>query len=144
MLEVTRKVDYAIRSMVFLASRPMHEFYNLSEIASVANLPQNFLAKIFQQLNKKGLARSYRGPTGGFCLERSPDTISLLEIIEAVEGPIVLNRNVAEGSGSERDEFCNVQPLYAEVQILIQDMLQGVTLKDLSQNSGRQNYQCCN
>src|ERR1035437_2359682 len=108
MMELTRKGEYAIRGIVYLASRPTDKVCLLSEIAEAVDVPQTFLAKIFQQFSKIGLVRSYRGTGGGFVLGRSPEQITLLEVVEAVEGPIVPNRCVSGQGECNRSSFCNV------------------------------------
>jgi len=132
MLHITRKGDYAIRGMVYLADRPVGTVCLLAEIAADVNASKALLAKIFQQFAKLGLVSSFRGVGGGFTLGRPTEKISLLEIIEAVEGPILLNRCLlAEGTCS-RDTFCTVHPVWVDVQEKIRSLLGNVTLKQLA------------
>jgi Rrf2 family protein len=132
MLHITRKGDYAIRGMVYLADRPVGTVCLLAEIAADVNASKALLAKIFQQFAKLGLVCSSRGAGGGFTLGRPTEKISLLEIIEAVEGPILLNRCLlAEGTCS-RDTFCTVHPVWVDVQEKIRSLLGNVTLKQLA------------
>ena len=130
MLHLTRKGDYAIRGMVHLAGKPEGQMSLISEIASSVDVSQALLAKIFQQFNKSGLVKSYRGTGGGFILGRAPEKITLLDIVEAVEGPIVLNRCLIDDGTCERDAFCTVHPVWKDVQEKMKAVLSGVTLKD--------------
>ena len=132
MLHLTRKGDYAIRGMVYLASKPVQEMSLLGEIASAVDVSPALLAKIFQQFARHGLVRSYRGTGGGFHLGRAPEKINLLEIVEAVEGPIVLNRCLIDERACDRDAFCTVHPVWKEVQEKMKEILSHVTLKDLA------------
>jgi Rrf2 family transcriptional regulator, iron-sulfur cluster assembly transcription factor len=132
MMELTRKGEYAVRGIVYLASRPSDQVCLLSEIAAAVDVPQTFLAKIFQQFSKIGLVRSYRGTGGGFMLGRAPDKISLLEVVEAVEGPIVPNRCVTGEGECSRSPTCNVHPVWIMVQSQVRDVLAKVTLKELA------------
>ena len=132
MMELTRKGEYAIRGIVFLASQPADQICLLSDIASAVAVPQTFLAKIFQQFSKIGLVRSYRGTGGGFVLGRPPEKITLLEVVEAVEGPIVPNRCVTGDGECNRSSTCNVHPVWISVQDQVRDILEKVTLKDLA------------
>jgi Rrf2 family transcriptional regulator, iron-sulfur cluster assembly transcription factor len=132
MMELTRKGEYAIRGIVYLASRPGDQVCLLSEIATAVDVPQTFLAKIFQQFSKIGLVRSYRGTGGGFMLGRAPDKISLLEVVEAVEGPIIPNRCVTGEGECNRSSTCNVHPVWMVVQSQVRDILANVTLKELA------------
>ena len=131
MLHITRKGDYAIRGMVYLAERPTGKVSLLEAIADGVAVPKALLAKIFQQFAKLGLVRSSRGAGGGFTLGRPAEDISLLEIIEAVEGPILLNRCLlAEGTCS-RETACTVHPVWSDVQEKMRSLLGNVTLKQL-------------
>ena len=132
MMELTRKGEYAIRGIVYLASRPADQVCLLSEIAAAVDVPQTFLAKIFQQFSKIGLVRSYRGTGGGFVLGRAPEKITLLEVVEAVEGPIIPNRCVTGAGECSRSETCNVHPVWLRVQSQVREILANVTLRELS------------
>jgi Rrf2 family transcriptional regulator, iron-sulfur cluster assembly transcription factor len=132
MLYITRKGDYAIRGMVYLAMKPVDQMSLISEMASTIDVSQTLLAKIFQNLSKVGLVKSYRGVGGGFILDRPAEEISLLEIVEAVEGPIVLNRCLLRPGTCERDAECTVHPVWREVQEKMRDILGNVTLKHLA------------
>lgn len=131
-MELTRKGEYAVRGIVFLASRPADKVCLLSEIAEAVDVPQTFLAKIFQQFSKIGLVRSYRGTGGGFMLGRPADKITLLEVVEAVDGPVIPNRCVSGLGECERSSFCQVHPVWLKVQQQIRDILGNVTLQDLA------------
>lgn len=131
-MELTRKGEYAIRGIVYLASRPGDRVCLLSEIAAAVDVPQTFLAKIFQQFSKIGLVRSYRGTGGGFVLGRPPEKITLLEVVEAVEGPIIPNRCLTGEGECERSSACTVHPVWRRVQDQVRDLLSGITLKELS------------
>ena len=132
MMELTRKGEYAIRGIVYLASCPADQVCLLSDIAAAVDVPQTFLAKIFQQFSKIGLVRSYRGTGGGFILGRQPDKITLLEVVEAVEGPIVPNRCVTGSGECERSVTCNVHPVWMRVKHQVRDILAQVTLDELA------------
>jgi Rrf2 family iron-sulfur cluster assembly transcriptional regulator len=132
MMELTRKGEYAIRGIVYLAGRPIDKVCLLSDIAAAVDVPPTFLAKIFQQFSKIGLVKSFRGTGGGFMLGRPPENITLLEVVEAVEGPINPNRCVVTPSDCDRSSYCNVHPVWSRVQADVRGVLEGVTLKELA------------
>ena len=134
MMELTRKGDYAIRGIVYLASQPPNKISLLSEIAAAVDVPQTFLAKIFQQFSKTGIVKSFRGTGGGFLLAAPPEEITLLQVVEAVEGPIVPNRCVLKAGECERDVSCTVHPVWHQVQQKVRGILANITLKDLATN----------
>jgi Rrf2 family iron-sulfur cluster assembly transcriptional regulator len=86
-MHLTRKSDYALRGLAFLASRPQGVAVSLAEIAEAQGLPSRFLAKVFQKLNREGVVTAVRGPGGGYTLARPPSSTTILQIIESVEGP---------------------------------------------------------
>lgn len=132
MKSISKKGDYAIRGMVYLAGQPPDRVVLVGEIARAMDVPPQFLAKIFQQFGKRGLVRSFRGSGGGFQLGRPPGDITLCEIVEAVEGPIMPNRCVLSGGACSRKKGCKVHPVWKKVQESVVEILSGVTLEALS------------
>jgi len=131
-MELTRKGEYAIRGIIYLAKKRVGEISLLSEIAEATDVPQMFLAKIFQSFAKTGLIGSFRGTGGGFTLTRDPSTITLREIVEAVEGPIIPNRCLMHDEVCNRAATCTVHPVWRRVQEQVVAILDGVTLADLA------------
>jgi Rrf2 family transcriptional regulator, iron-sulfur cluster assembly transcription factor len=131
MMGLTRKADYAIRGMIHLASLPEGKVALIAEIAKSAEAPQAFLAKIFQKFRKLGLVASTRGARGGFALARAPEQITLREVVEAVEGPILPNRCVLGRGACSRSEACPVHPVWLRIQASARGILEEVTLRTL-------------
>jgi Rrf2 family protein len=90
-LQISRKIDYGLRAIIYLAGLPGGKVVSLQDISATLHLPREFLAKILKVLTDKGLVRSTRGAHGGYQLARPARDISFLEVIEAVEGPVQLN-----------------------------------------------------
>jgi Rrf2 family protein len=105
-LQVTRRIDYGLRAMIYLASRETGSVVTFRDIARLMHIPEDFLAKILKTLVDAGLVRSMRGAHGGYSLARAPADISFLEVIEAVEGPVQLNLCMAE----EGKQACGLSP----------------------------------
>ncbi len=132
MMELTRKGEYAIRGVIFLARQSPGTISLISEIAEATGAPQTFLAKILQNFAKIGIVNSYRGTGGGFTLGRLPSKITLREVVEAVEGPIVPNRCLIGAGSCDRDAECNVHPVWRKVQTQVVAILDSVTLEELA------------
>src|ERR1700681_161063 len=81
----SRSCEYAIRSFVYLARIPDAKFAMARHIAEEEQIPAHFLAKILQELTRKGLLRSYKGPSGGFSLRVPASQIKLLVLVEALD-----------------------------------------------------------
>ena len=96
-MKLSRTVAYGVQATVQLARTPKGEPVPCSRLASAGRMPERFLLQILRTLVTKGILRSTRGVDGGYCLLRSPEEISLLEIIEAIEGPMDTGLPMSEG-----------------------------------------------
>jgi Rrf2 family protein len=132
MMELTRKGEYAIRGIIYLAQQPPGKMALISEIAEAAEVPQTFLAKIFQSFAKLGIVNSFRGTGGGFTLGRPASRITLREVVEAVEGPIMPNRCLMDNGSCDRGIECLVHPVWRKVQSQVVQILESVTIEELA------------
>ena len=130
-MEISRRTDYGVRVILDLASLNDGERTSTQEIAERQNIPAPFLAKIISQLSLSGLVTTYRGAGGGVSLSRAPDEINLLEVIEALDGPVRLNRCAIEPSMCPRDEFCPVHDIWAQAQADLTSVLSATTFEAL-------------
>ena len=101
----------------------------LEELSRTEGIPRSFLAKIFQSLVRGGLVRSVRGVGGGFALARAPEEISVLAIIEAVEGRLAFQR--CQDDGCVRSRGCPLCGLFAQAQRQVRELFEGTSLADL-------------
>lgn len=132
MMTLTRKGEYAMRGMLYLAGLPESRIAFIAEIARATDVPVNFMAKIFQKFTKLGLVKSFRGVGGGFALARPAAGISMGEIVTAVEGPIMPNRCLSGKGACSRDRTCRVHVVWRRVQTAVVDILDSTTLADLA------------
>ncbi|MFZ5944873.1 MAG: RrF2 family transcriptional regulator [Bacillota bacterium] len=91
-MQLTQATDYAFRAVLYLTRVPSEEFINAQLIAEKEEIPMRFLLKIMRSLIKAGIVKSHRGVGGGYSLNKTPREITLLDVVEAVEGPVVVNR----------------------------------------------------
>ena len=131
-MEISRRTDYGVRVILDLASLPDSQRASTQEIASRQSIPSPFLAKIISQLALAGLVTTFRGAGGGVTLARPPSEISLLHVIEALEGPIRLNRCLIEPQTCSRDGHCPVHPIWAKAQADLTSLLGITTFDDLA------------
>jgi Rrf2 family protein len=115
-MQITRQADYAVRAVLYLASLNNGTRAPTSKIAREQNIPSSFLAKIVSQLSVAGVVQTSRGARGGVSLARPSDEISLLEVIEAIDGPITLNECVPDPSVCPFGEDCPVHRIWLEAQ----------------------------
>lgn len=130
-MQITRQADYAVRAMLYLARRGQTERAATSQVAEEQHIPPSFLAKIISQLSIAGLLHTSRGARGGVTLAREPRDITLLEVIEAIDGPIRLNECVGDSSACTFDEQCPLRPVWCEAQSELVTRLKGTNFAQL-------------
>ncbi len=131
-LQLTRGAEYAIRAMTYLAQFPEGHVASLHDIGEAQDIPESFLAKILQNLVRGGLTVSQRGAHGGFALARPAATISMQDVIEAVDGPITVNHCVLSPEDCTRSASCSVHRAWVRAQAQLMDVLGTVTLESLA------------
>ncbi len=131
-MRLTRGADYGTLGILYLARQPRDRVVLISEVAAAEGVPESYLAKIFQDLAKAGLVRSHRGARGGFTLARAPQEITLRQVIEAIEGPLALNRCLDAREGCENSPECPVHQALASAQSTLTSALDAVTLQSLA------------
>jgi Rrf2 family protein len=115
-MQITRQADYALRAMIYLTQIEPNQRAATSQIAEEQHIPPSFLAKIISQLSIAGLIHTSRGARGGVSLARSPEEISILEVVEAIDGPIALNECSQDPSACPFGEDCPLRSLWCETQ----------------------------
>lgn len=115
-MQITRQADYAIRAVLYVARLSDNERAATSQIAKEQKIPPSFLAKIISQLSIAGLLQTSRGARGGVMLAKNPADISLLDVVEAIDGPIALNECVHDDGACNFSGDCPMRPIWCEVQ----------------------------
>ena len=131
---VRRNTDYAVRLMVNLARQYGHGPVSTRIAASEEDVSYPLACKLMQKLHGSKLIDSSMGPKGGFNLGRAPSKITLLEVVEAIQGPISLNRCLLSSDACVRQISCSVRAKLAGVQDTIVNSLAGITFDDLLQS----------
>ena len=131
MLEITRQADYALRAATELARVPPGERISTATIATQQNIPLPFLAKIISQLVVRGILETVRGASGGVSLARPPNQINMREIIEAIDGPITLNRCTRNPSDCKQMASCPFCEIFVDAQMALTSRLESTTLSDM-------------
>ena len=136
-MQISRKIDYALRAVIYLTMRSDRRPCSVAEIAAREGVPKKFLEKIIQDLIHKGLVRSTRGAQGGYTLAREPETVTFKDVIEAIEGPVSLN--VCVGDAGEASDCCAQSPrcsmlwVWREAQKRVMEVFATTTLAAVSQ-----------
>lgn len=115
-MQITRQADYAVRAVQYLTGLRPGEHTSTAQIAREQKIPATFLAKIVAQLSTAGILRATRGVHGGVMLARPANDISLLEVVEAIDGPILLNECVVDRGLCPLGATCAIQSVWCEAQ----------------------------
>lgn len=127
-MQITRQADYAVRAVHYLSQLGPDKRAATSQIAQEQRIPPSFLAKIVSQLSVAGLLQTSRGARGGVSLARPPHEITLLEVVEAIDGPIQLNECVGDNGGScIFGESCPMRPVWCQAQAELVERLRSAT-----------------
>lgn len=140
MLAFSRKTDYALVAMAELAIDPGSR-RSAASLAEATDAPGPLLKNILKSLAQAGLLRAERGPLGGYLLGRPPEAMSVLDVVEAVEGPVALARCCGEGETPERhgcvhSPRCRVQHAMRAMHAGMVDVLRRTTVADLAVHAG--------
>ncbi|MFZ5928559.1 MAG: RrF2 family transcriptional regulator [Acidobacteriota bacterium] len=128
----SRSAEYAIRAFVQLATVPEGKYAMVRQIAEQADIPAHFLAKILQQLARKGFLRSSKGPTGGFSLRIPPGELNLLSIVDAVDGLADFERCPAGMAVCNDEAPCGMHDNWKALRNRIMEYLERTTILDLA------------
>ena len=115
-MQLTRQADYAVRAVLHLAQIKNGDRATTSIVAQEQHIPPAFLAKIISQLSVSGLLHTSRGARGGITLARDPKEITLLEVVEAIDGPIQLNECVGDNGACTFYNDCPIRSVWCEAQ----------------------------
>ena len=128
---ITRDTDYAIRALAYMSGFKRGRI-SVPELVAGTKIPCPFLRKIMQILGKKGFVRSYKGIGGGFTLRRAPERISLIGLIEAIQGRIGLNECFFKKIACPRKKECLLKKKIDSLEAYIIKELKALTLKDIA------------
>lgn len=129
-MQITRQADYAVRAVLYLAQLGPDQKASTSQIAEEKDIPLSFLAKIIAQLSVAGLLQTMRGARGGVTLARSPEEINLLDVIEAIDGPILINECVNDNYQCSQ-HGCPMRGIWQEAQSDLVSRLKSTTFSQV-------------
>lgn len=127
---VTRETDYAVRTVLYLA-RQDNRMVSVTEIAHIMQIPKSFLSKLLQRLVRNHILESSRGAKGGFLLARKPSEISLLSIVEAMQGPAGINVCAIDSKKCKLSSSCAVHPVWVDIRKEVEKRLRKETIERL-------------
>ncbi len=130
-MQFTKAEEYGIKGVLFLAEKAKNSVTPLSEISEAKNIPEKFLAKIFQSLSRTGIVRSHRGVRGGFTLSRNPEEISIKEVLEAIQGPYHLMKCINDTDICEESNRCAIRDMLIKAENKMNEVFESHSLAKL-------------
>ncbi|MFN8008143.1 MAG: Rrf2 family transcriptional regulator [Terriglobia bacterium] len=132
MLKLSKKVDYGLISLMHLARHTDKPHWSAREIGAEYEIPLELLAKVLQKLVQGGLLNSQHGANGGYSLRRTPDTINVAEVIQAIEGHFSLTDCVSEEGFCGQFDKCNVKSPLQRLNDLVVRGLRDITIEQMN------------
>jgi len=126
----SRKSDYGLRALIYLAEHRREGPVTLSHIAERLAIPKAFLSKILQQLVRNKVVRSLKGPSGGFVLARDPKELTVREIVTEIDGPMRVFECFSDAGDCSHFGNCKILAVFDAVGCEIEKVLEKVTLQD--------------
>lgn len=131
-MKLTKAGEYAIRTVLYLSNKDPKLVVKKAEIAEAMSIPSHFLSKIAQTLARSGILIIRQGAAGGYRLARPANDISLLRVIEAVEGEIMFNDCLVGEGMCHRSNICSVHNVWVTIKNKVRETLAGVTFDQLA------------
>lgn len=133
MLKLTKKADYGLMALKYLAEHPEIPAFSAKDLADTYGIPAQLLAKILQRLTKTGLLRSQAGMNGGYTLAREARHISAFEVIHAIDGPFFITSCTKGAKACDLTPSCTIKEPLARVNETIAGVLKSISIQDLAE-----------
>ena len=136
--------DYGMRAALYLATQTNRPFVPIREVSQNLNISFHFLTKILQKLNQHGIMTSFRGPKGGVALAREPESIFLMDIVQAIDGPELFQKCLMGLDQCNDDHPCPLHTQWVSIRGEIQRMFEQTSLKEISEKIIRDGFRITN
>ena len=133
MIRITRQTDYGILLLSHMASRPIDEVHTAKNVALLTKISLPMVSKILKTLARAGLLASQRGVKGGYRLAATAESISIGDVVQALEGPIGITECSFNPGACEQEGTCPVQTNWQRISLAVRDALEKIRLSELAQ-----------
>ncbi|NLE84279.1 MAG: Rrf2 family transcriptional regulator [Chloroflexi bacterium] len=130
-MTLTNQANYAFRAMMFLTRENTGEWISSAVVAEAMDIPRMFLSRINMQLVDAGLIKSRRGAGGGIKLAKNPESISLYEVLDAIDGPLILDKCLGSPEEPTFPMADQYRSFFQDAQKILVDKFSQTSLKDL-------------
>jgi Rrf2 family iron-sulfur cluster assembly transcriptional regulator len=128
----SRSTQYALQALVEMTENYKDEYVTATDLSNEIDVPKEFLAKIFQDLVRRGILESRRGRGGGFKLSRPPEEIDIHEVLELIDGPDPLSGCIFDGQTCHPEDPCPLHDQWAKIRAEIVDFTRRNSVKELA------------
>ena len=133
MLRLTKKADYGLMALKYLAEHANSGAQSAKDIADAYHIPPQLLAKILQTMTRAGILISSAGTNGGYALARAAGEISAFEVIRAIDGPLFITSCITIHGTCDLHGTCTIKEPLRKVNESIKDLLSGIRISDLAE-----------
>ena len=132
-MKISRKADYALRAVLYISKQPTDIRNSINTIAEAESVPRDFLAKILKELTRAEILKSYQGVHGGYQMAKSPSQVSVLDVIESMDGQLGINLCVRgeDGCDCEKSGRCSMFTFWDKLQKQLKTILKSETMVKL-------------
>lgn len=138
-MRMSKKCDYALRALIFMGLEERPGYYSIHDIAAAEDIPFRYLEQIFLALKNSGILAARSGPSGGYRLRKDPSSVSLIDIVRLIDGPVAPARCVSRTAYDKcpRESVCALRPVLSEVRDAIAKILDSISLEDVCKKARR-------
>jgi len=136
----SRQCEYALQAVLYLALYSKNELTSIRELTTKLDIPYHFVAKILQDLTRKGLLISHKGPSGGFSLGKSANEITMLDIVEAIDGTAFMENCVFGFPECDSKKPCSVHNQWNSIRDNIHKMLATKNILEMAEATKKTQY----
>lgn len=135
-MNINQESDYAFRIILMLCKEGLDNRLDAKSLSEKGNIPLRFLLKLTRKLTQAEIVKSFRGINGGYALAKAPKNITLKDVVEAIQGPIVVTRCVYDKNACSANKMghCSVHRALIDIQKDMVEKLEGVNFEDLSKD----------
>ncbi len=132
MFRISKETDYGVLLLTLLARGPDSVSMSARELSERSGIPLPMVSKILKLLVRRGVLSSQRGPKGGYALTRSPDRISVADVVAAVEGPLSITECIEHPGDCRQEATCGTRGNWAVINTVVQEALSRVSLVEMT------------
>jgi Rrf2 family transcriptional regulator, iron-sulfur cluster assembly transcription factor len=141
---LSKSCVYGVQAAIYVAALPKNEYVSIQEIAGTLNISFHFLTKVLQNLTHVGIMVSYRGPNGGIALARPSSSITLADIIEAIDGPDLFHECLFGLPGCGKEDPCPAHENWTAMRTRLYNLCRTLTLEELAKRAKQLNVRLAN